>query len=195
MVIHKIISHTITKRITRVILLVLLCTLVFACNKKSVKLQADAILDRKAMPILEAEDVTTLISDSGITRYRIAAPKWLIFDKADTPYWEFPKGIYLERFNLEMKADASVQADYAYYDETAKRWMLRGNVKAMNLNGETFNAPLLFWDQNTETVYSDSAIVITQNDLIIKGYGFTSNQQLSKYTIHNPTGVFPIDEE
>lgn len=173
----------------------MVCILTIACSKKSVKLQADAILDRKKMPLLEAEDVTTLISDSGITRYRITAPKWLIYDKADTPYWEFPKGVYLERFDLDLKADASVKADYAYYDETSKRWMLKGNVKAMNLDGETFDAPLLFWDQNTETVYSDSAIEITRHDLIIKGYGFTSNQQLSKYTIHNPTGVFPIDEE
>ena len=66
-----------------------------ACSKKEVRHRAGAIADRAAMPALEGMDVTTLISDSGVTRYRIKAKRWLVFDKADTPYWEFPEGIYL----------------------------------------------------------------------------------------------------
>lgn len=176
------------------VLLVLLCACVFACNKKSVKLQTEAVLDRKAMPVLEAEEVTTMISDSGIIRYRIVAPKWLVYDKADTPYWEFPDGVYLEKFNLEMQADASVKADYAHYNETEQIWLLRGNVKALNLEGETFESPLLFWDQKEKTVYSDSSIIITRKNSIVKGVGFRSNQMMTEYTIMNPTGVFPIEE-
>jgi LPS export ABC transporter protein LptC len=165
-----------------------------SCRKRGVKLVAGAVTDRAAMAALEAEDVMTLISDSGITRYRIKAPKWLVYDKADTPYWEFPEGIYLEKFDLELKADASVEADYACYNETLQRWMLRGNVKAVNLEGEQFETPLMYWDQKTESVYSDSSIVITRESSVIKGVGFHSNQQMTEYTIMNPTGVFPIEE-
>lgn len=146
------------------------------------------------MPALAGDEVTTLISDSGITRYRITAKKWLVFDKADTPYWEFPEGVYLEKFNLNLEADATVEADYAYYNEPAQRWMLRGNVQAVNLEGEMFETPLLFWDQQTESVYSDSSIVITRETSSIKGVGFRSNQEMTKYTILRPTGVFPISE-
>lgn len=186
--------RSIVKRITPVVLLILLCVLVASCRKRGVKLVAGAVTDRAAMAALEAEDVMTLISDSGITRYRIKAPKWLVYDKADTPYWEFPEGIYLEKFDLELKADASVEADYAYYNETLQRWMLRGNVKAVNLEGEQFETPLMYWDQKTESVYSDSSIVITRESSVIKGVGFHSNQQMTEYTIMNPTGVFPIEE-
>ena len=186
--------RSIIKRITPVVLLILLCVLAASCRKRGVKLVAGAVTDRAAMAALEAEDVMTLISDSGITRYRIKAPKWLVYDKADTPYWEFPEGIYLEKFDLELKADASVEADYAYYNETLQRWMLRGNVKAVNLEGEQFETPLMYWDQKTESVYSDSSIVITRESSVIKGVGFHSNQQMTEYTIMNPTGVFPIEE-
>ena len=55
-------------------------------------------LTREQLPVLITDSVTTLISDSGITRYRIEALQWLIYDKTDTPYQEFPKGIYLEQF-------------------------------------------------------------------------------------------------
>ena len=156
--------------------------------------RASAIVDRAAMPVLEGDEVTTLISDSGITRYRIKAKKWLVFDKADTPYWEFPNGIYLEKFNLNLEADATVEADYAFYNEPEQRWMLKGNVKAMNLEGEQFETPLLFWDQQSESIFSDSSIVITREASIIMGVGFRSNQELTQYTILRPTGVFPIKE-
>lgn len=182
------------KRITHVVLLLLVCFFLYSCSKKEVRHRAGAIADRKAMPALAGDEVTTLISDSGITRYRITAKKWLVFDKADTPYWEFPEGVYLEKFNLNLEADATVEADYAYYNEPAQRWMLRGNVQAVNLEGEMFETPLLFWDQQTESVYSDSSIVITRETSIIKGVGFRSNQEMTKYTILRPTGVFPISE-
>jgi LPS export ABC transporter protein LptC len=165
-----------------------------ACAKKEIRHRASAIADRAAMPALEGTDVTTLISDSGVTRYRIKAKKWLVFDKADTPYWEFPEGIYLEKFNMDLEADATVEADYAYYNEPAQRWTLKGNVEAMNLEGEKFETPLLYWDQKSESVYSDSSITITRETSIIKGVGFQSNQEMTNYTIQYPTGVFPIEE-
>ena len=182
------------KRITGVVLLLLICFSVYSCAKKEVRHRASAIADRKAMPALAGDEVTTLISDSGITRYRIKAKKWLVYDKADTPYWEFPEGVYLEKFNLNLEADATVEADYAYYNEPAQRWMLRGNVQAVNLQGEKFETPLLYWDQPSESVYSDSSIVITREASIIIGVGFRSNQEMTQYTILRPTGVFPIKE-
>lgn len=190
----KSLSTWLTERITIVVLLVLLCGMIVSCNKQETRHRADAIVDRATMPVLEGDDVTTLISDSGITRYRITAKRWLVFDKADTPYWEFPQGIYLEKFNINLEADATIEADYAYYNEPAQRWLLKGNVKALNLEGERFETPLLNWDQKSESVYSDSSIVITRESSIIKGVGFRSNQEMTNYTILRPTGVFPIKE-
>lgn len=187
-------THGNIKRIISMVLLVLLCTIVVGCKRRDVRLQSKAITDRKNTPVLHATDVNTLISDSGIVRYRIKAQTWQVYDRADTPYWEFPDGIYLERFDANLESDANIEADYAFYDETAQRWKLVGNVKALNLKGETFETPLLFWDQKTESVYSDSSIVITRETSVIKGIGFRSNQSMTKYTILRPTGVFPMEE-
>jgi LPS export ABC transporter protein LptC len=175
------------------ILLVLVCISV-SCTRRDVRLRSEAVTDRASIAVLEASDVTTIISDSGVVRYRIKAEMWKIFDKADTPYWEFPNGIYLEKFNLNLESDATIEADYAHYNEPDQLWLLQGNVKALNLDGETFETPLLYWDQKAESVYSDSSIVITRENSIIKGIGFRSNQSLTKYTILQPTGVFPLKE-
>ncbi len=177
-----------------IVVLLVLVVLFPACRKRDLRLRSEAIADRKSIAVLEATDVSTIISDSGIVRYRIKSPTWRVFDKADTPYWEFPDGIYLEKFNIDLEADATIEADYAHYNEPNQLWQLRGNVKALNLEGETFETPLLYWDQKTESVYSDSMIVITRENSIIKGVGFRSNQSMTKYTILRPTGVFPLEE-
>lgn len=186
------IINTIT--IAQALVVVLMLLLAVGCQRRDVRLQSEAITDRSAIPVLDADDVTTLISDSGITRYRITTSKWQMYDKADSPYWEFPKGIYLEKFNEELVTDATVRADYAYYNEPAQLWTLRGNVVAVNLEGEKFETPLLYWSQKEESVYSDSSIVITKARSIIQGVGFRSNQEMTEYTILRPTGMFPIEE-
>lgn len=178
----------------QMVLLVLLCVVCVACNERDVRLRTGAITDRKKMPVLHATGVNTLISDSGLVRYRIKTADWKVFDRADTPYWEFSKGVYLEKFNFDLEAEAFVEADYAHYNEPSKRWMLRGNVKALNLEGEMFETPLLYWDQEKELVYSDTTIVITRESSVISGKGFKSNPNMTKYEIMHPTGYFPIEE-
>ncbi len=188
---HQLAYHT---RLMSIIFVVVL-TCFFSCRKKTVKERVDAVTDRAAIPVLAADSVTTLISDSGVVQYRIKTKRWEIYDKATPPYWEFPEGIYLDKFNEQMDVQASLQADYAHYNSLDQIWELRGNVVAVNLEGERFETPQLFWNQKTERVFSDSVIHITRETSIITGVGFESNQNMSKYTILHPTGVFPIDEE
>lgn len=191
------------------IVIVMVAMLIFpSCRRKEVKLRMDAINDRAAMPVLDAQEITTLISDSGVTRFRITARQWLVYDKAKPSYWEFPEGIYLEQFDRMLNTAATLRSDYAYYDDQAEIWHLTGNVYATNVNGEQFETPELYWSQKEERVYSDSSITITQpptpaaiqakgdsaRGTIIKGIGFESNQEMTKYTIRRPTGIFPIDD-
>lgn len=154
----------------------------------------EAILERDSLPGMKTLGVNTLISDSGVIRYRLEAEEWDIFDRKNPPYWAFEKGVYLEQFDSLQQVDASIKADTAYYYEKEKLWELRSNVFIKNQKGEKFNTELLFWNQRTQQVYSDKYIRIEQTDNIITGYGFESNQQLTKYVIHNSGGVFPIEE-
>ena len=164
-----------------------------SCSDRAEKVEA--ITDRANTPSLRAIEVLTVISDSGVTRYRINAKEWEIYDQAEVPYWDFPKGIWLEKFNTQLDVEAEIQSDYAIYYDKKRLWDLRDNVKAVNQEGEQFECDQLFWDENTETVYSDSRIKITQKDKIIEGIGFESNQSLTKYMIRRPTGIFPMSEE
>jgi len=178
---------------TCIILLGMVCVLLWACRHNR-RLHADAITDRSQFPVLETDSVNTLISDSGITRYRIAAPKWQIFDKAEPSYWLFPDGIYLEKFALDLRVEASLKADYAKYLDKEELWELKGNVDALNEQGERFQTAQLFWNQHDERIWSDSSVTIIRESSVLSGVGFVSNQTMTNYTILRPTGYFPVEE-
>lgn len=151
--------------------------------------------DRRQVPGMAADSVTTLISDSGVVRYKVIAQVWNVYDQSEDPYWHFPEGFYFERFNDSLAVESVVEGDTALYFTKGKLWVLRNNVKIMNLSGEKFETNLLYWDQNRHEVYSDSFIRIEQKNQILTGYGFKSNEQLTKYTIFKIKGIFPMDAE
>lgn len=155
----------------------------------------EAITERDSLPLMDTKGVTTLISDSGVIRYRIQTAEWLVFDRKDPPHWAFEKGIYLEQFDTLFQVQASIKADTAYYYNKKELWKLMGDVEIRNLKGEKFNTELLYWDQRKESVYSDRFIRIEQPDRIIKGHGFESDQQMSKWKIFKVEGIPYFDEQ
>lgn len=181
------------RNITTALTVVVVLFLAGACSKDKPDTIA-AIVDRSSLPRLHAAEITTVISDSGVTRYRISAPQWNVYDKASQPYWEFPDGIHFEKFNLNLKVDANIHARYARFNENEQLWELKGKVRSTNLQGELFETEQLFWNQREERFYSDSLIKITQKSHIITGIGFESNQSMTRYLIRQPQGIFPVDE-
>ena len=109
--------------------------------------------DPEKVPTMITDSVTTLISDSGITRYKLIADEWQVFDKAGEPYWYFPRGIYLERFTPDFNIEATVIADTAWFYNKKELWKLKKNVHVENMKGELFDSEELFWDRKKERVY------------------------------------------
>lgn len=164
-----------------------------ACGNKE-KPTAAAVKEGDSLPDMRTTGVTTLVSDSGMIRYKIITAEWLIYSHRNPPFWAFKKGIYLEKFDSLFHVDASIKADTAYYYEPKKLWELRGNVHIQSQRGDKFDTELMFWDQGKEKIYSDKFIRIEQVDKVLTGYGFESNQQMTEYQIYNNTGIFTVED-
>lgn len=175
--------------------LVLSTALVLSGCKEDGKLGVASRIDPKKMPSMSTVNVSTLISDSGITQYKIVSPLWNVYDEVDTPYWNFPKGIYLQKFDRDFNVIASVAADSAKFFRMQNLWKLDGNVELKKEPGELFLTQQLFWDQRRNRLYSDSFIHIETPDRMLEGLGFESNDRLTKYSIRRPTGIFPVSED
>lgn len=179
--------------ITTASLVVVMLLFLLSCSQKEVE-QTAAVVDRSIMPKLHATEITTVISDSGITRYRISAPQWDVYDRANEPYWEFPKGIHFERFDENLRVDANIHSRYAKYKLNEELWELKGQVRMTNIKGELFETERLFWNQREERIFSDTIVKITQAVHIINALGFESNQQMTKYVFRETRGIFPVNE-
>lgn len=151
-------------------------------------------IDPEFTPTMTTREVSTLISDSGITRYHIQAPMWLVFGEASQPSWKFPEGVFLEKFDDNLQQEATVEADSATYLERLKLWRLDGNVRIKNTLNEKFLTPQLFWDQRSQKIYSDSFIHIERSDRVIEGYGFDSDDRLTEYEVKRVSGIFPVSQ-
>ncbi len=141
--------------------------------------------DPETFPTMRTINVSTLISDSGYTRYHITTPLWLMFEEAREPHWSFPDGMFIVQFNDSLQETGTFTSDTATYYSAKKLWQFDRNVRMRNIDGDRFLTQQLFWDQNTHKVYSDSFIHIERADRIIEGYGFVSNETMTSYTIKN----------
>lgn len=171
---------------------VMLLFLTLACSGEH-KEVVEVTFDPETTYTMKTTGVISLISDSGVTRYRANAKEWLVYGKAQEPYWYFPKGIYVEKFDSLFQTEASIVADTAYYYDKQGLFQFVGQVEVKSLQGERFETEELFWNQKEDKVYSDRFIRIEQEDKIITGVGFESNQNMTRYTIRESRGVFPVD--
>lgn len=174
----------------------ILCSILLAgCGKGEVKDIVNISVDNDSIPTMVTRNVHTVISDSGMAKYRITSKLWIVYDEGDDPRWKFPVGLYLEKFDNEFKVEAHIKCDSATYFKKDKLWRLDGDVEIRNTANEEFLTEQLFWSQSNREVFSDSFIHIVKSDRIIEGYGFKSNDRMTSYQINKPSGIFPIDEE
>jgi len=147
----------------------------------------DTAYNKDSIPSMVTDSVTELISDSGLIRYKMVTSKWLVFDNARDPYWFFPQKIYIEQFDTLFQIQATLEADTAWNYTQRKLWKLKGNVFIRNRQNETFESQELFWNEKTGRVYSDKYIEINKpGELLLRGRGFDSNQQMTEYRIFRP---------
>ena len=104
-------KYSITTTFAVVVMLLLFMA---SCGKEN-KEVVEVTFDPENTYTMRTTDATSLISDSGITRYRLNAKEWLVFGKAQEPHSYFPQGVYVEKFDSLFNVEASVKADTAYY--------------------------------------------------------------------------------
>lgn len=188
--------RTCPERILRLmpVWMMLLVLTVVSCDRGR-KVDVAKGLNPAKMATMTTRNVATFISDSGIIQYKIVTPLWLVYDQRDTPYWSFPKGVYLQKFDRNYKQIASIAADSATYFSQQKLWRLDGHVELSRAPRDLFLTRQLFWNERDHRLYSDSFIHIETATHMLEGYGFTANDKLTNYRILKPTGVFPFNSE
>ncbi len=150
--------------------------------------------DPEKVPTMTSNDVQTVISDDGHTRYRITTKRWLMFEEAKEPHWIFPDGVKAEELDSAYQTITSIQCDSAYYDEHKQLWDLHGHVTITNVEGDVIMTDQLYWDQMDHRLFGEAFIHVEKQGRVIEGYGYESNEEFTNYHLRDVEAIFPIDE-
>lgn len=183
----------INMRHTLYIILFSLAVTFTACENQK-EHTAPAINPRDSVSMMRSYGINTLISDSGIMKYRIVAERWEVNEVRTPPRWIFSRGIFMEQFDERFHAEAYVQADTAYYFTTKKLWHLIGNVRVKTIDGLRFHSEELYWDQNRHELYSYCFSRVITPERELQGTYFTSDERMQHYTVSNSVGSFKRDD-
>jgi LPS export ABC transporter protein LptC len=181
--------------INKIVLLLLLAAF-SACNKQEKK-SAAAGAPHQLLPE-EAINIESYMSEpSGAkdslkakVKGKLTAPYMLRYQRADSPYAEFPRTLHVDFYNDSMKIESQLDALYGKYLQNQDKVFLRDSVIVKNLEkGDTVHCKTLWWDQKTERFTTDDSVRIYTRDKILFGTGMEADQNFRWYTIRHLTGT------
>ena len=155
----------------------------FVCCSEQKEHTAPAIHERDSASIMTSYGVNTLISDSGVIKYRIVTERWEVNEIRNPKRWIFEKSLFLEQFDEKFHVQAFIQCDTAYYFTEQKLWELRGRVRVLTKEGLRYFSEQLFWDQSNHEIYSHVYSRIVTPERTLQGSYF-------RYNIYNTKGSF-----
>ena len=132
--------------------------------------------------------VNTLISDSGVIKYRITAEEWEVNEVKNPSRWTFNKGLLLTQFDLKKHVLGFIQCDTAIYYDKERRWELHGHVQIVTEKKVEFYSRELFWDERNHQIWSRKFSRIKTPDKVLEGDWFKSDEQMTVYEIRRTKG-------
>ncbi|MDH5365987.1 MAG: LPS export ABC transporter periplasmic protein LptC [Cyclobacteriaceae bacterium] len=173
----------------KVLPIVVLLAVAFSCNKRERVTKVQKEYDG---PMLELEDVVFYYSDSALVKVKGITPHRMEYANGDQ---EFPKGLYLEFYDDNGKIESTIDANVAFYNKEEDRWLgQEGVVVVEDESGKNLKTEELYWKPAEEKIYTEKFVTITSEDEVLYGKGLEAKQDLSEYTIKNPTGDFHLEE-
>ena len=169
-----------------------------ACEEQT-EHTAPAINDRDSVSTMITNGVNTLISDSGLIKYRIVAERWEINQRRNPQRWIFDKGLFMTQFDEKFHVQLYIQCDTAYHYDGLRLWELRGRVHVVTKDGLDFKSEELYYDMNKHEFYSYKYSRLVTPERTLQGTYFRSDENITNYYVSNSKGSFEkgdiMDEE
>lgn len=163
---------------------------VLAACQNPVEHTAPAIHDRDSVAMMTSYGVNTLISDSGVIKYRIVTERWEVNTNRVPSRWIFDKGMLLEQFDEKFHINSYIQCDTAYYFDQERVWKLYGRVRILTKDGLRFTSEQLTWDENRHELSSNVFSKLVTPERTLQGSYFWSDERMTRYFVSNSKGSF-----
>ena len=164
--------------------------LFYACENDIEKIKAFSSPEN--LPLAEATNFETMLTDSGRISFTLKAPKLLRFEIDGKDYIEFPEGMELKKYDMNGNVVSGIKSDYAKQFVDEDKWEAKNNVIATNVKGDTLKTEYLIWEREKGIIHSDEYVKIIRPDQIYTGIGFTSDENMEDWKILKPKGTIYV---
>ena len=160
--------------------------IVYSCKGKLSEAEA---LNLAETPVQIVEDMFMQQTENGMVKMRAESPRMEKYEKDTLQYELFPAGFFVYAFDESGKLETEIVADNARhmkYRDGRETWEAYGNVVVKNLiNQEVMETDTLYWNQETEMIYTHCYVRIISPDGFAQGYGMEADQRARSYTLFN----------
>lgn len=160
--------------------------IVYSCKGKLSEAEA---LNLAETPVQIVEDMFMQQTENGMVKMRAESPRMEKYEKDTLQYELFPAGFFVYAFDESGKLETEIVADNARhmkYKDGRETWEAYGNVVVKNLiNQEVMETDTLYWNQETEMIYTHCYVRIISPDGFAQGYGMEADQRARSYTLFN----------
>ena len=175
---------------SKIIILTLVISAFLGACQEQKEHTAAAVRDRDSVSMMISYGVNTLISDSGVIKYRIVTERWEVNTVRNPSRWIFEKGLFFEQFDEKFHVQSYIQCDTAYYYDQKRLWELRNRVSVLTKDGLHFTSQRLFWDEASHELYSDVHSKVVTPERTLEGAYFRSDERMTRYFVYNSRGSF-----
>jgi len=137
---------------------------------------------KKSVNVEIGTNIDSYLSLEGKAKAHLTAPKIIRYVGEGPRRSEFPNRLHVDFFNDSNKIESRIDAQYGIYNENDQKVLLKNNVVATNIYGDTLFTDELWWDQIAEKFYTDKKVTISKNyrsDYFVGLKGMTCNQNLT----------------
>jgi LPS export ABC transporter protein LptC len=171
----------------------IICSCFFFSSCENDQKAIDEMTKPKAV-IEEAKTIETYLSQGGLLKAKLWAP-YMLRSSSDTTFVEFPKTLHVNFFDSSGKIESHLDALYGKYYESLNKVYLRDSVLIYNLQGDSMRSPDLWWDQNTQRIYTDKKVWVKKGGTVLTGQnGMDSRQDLSDINIKQASGLVDVPD-
>ncbi|MGY2130786.1 LPS export ABC transporter periplasmic protein LptC [Hymenobacter sp. HD11105] len=168
--------------------ILLMAGLSTACQKNETEVKKKIVYTG---PLIEASNVTMLISDSAKLQIKLTAPLQQNFENGDQVY---PKGMTVMFFSKDGSVINTLSGKYGRYDKAKDLYLVRNDVRVSNEEKQQkMNSEELYYDKQKAIIYTDKFVRVETPTEILTGTGLTANQDFSRYKILKPAGIFTVE--
>jgi LPS export ABC transporter protein LptC len=138
------------------------------------------------LPDQEIWNGTIEISNDGRLKSVVRAGYIQVFEKKKLT--RLDSGVVVDFYNDLGEHTSVLTSDKAEIDERINLFVARGNVVVTSDSGEVLRTERLYWDKDKKRIRSDTLAVLTTNVDSLRGYNFESDENLTSWSLQQPTG-------